>query len=429
MNANELREQGNESFKQSQFKKAVNYYSQAIFSVLDPLNIKEADEDLTKLQNILKTDDCLVKCFNNRAQCYLKLEKHKHVVDDANKVLLANSDDTKALFRRSQAYKELNKFEESLRDAKRLIQLEPKNAQFVTYIQGLTRIITDKTNEQRSTKSQVKSMLEFTTDQNQEKKLTSLNNLIVLSREDAGCNEIIASDGLKHLATLLKNEKDEEVILGITRILASLVKNSFKRAKTVYNQMPPEVVASLISHKKESIATAAGLIVQNMIFSLTDLENKRKNVKKQVSAPFEFTPEVREYIDEIFRSIVMLIMDPNCSGHGRDNCIDFCLKFVDTANGCGWTSRFIMFGVPKLLRVASTVPELNLPNTLPLTENTKMHVSCCLSAVYDDLYTDSERDKFQDVVNTFISDLVKMEGDTNAQLRAVACLGSVLQVN
>jgi hypothetical protein len=193
--------------------------------------------------------------------------------------------------------------------------------------------------------------------------------------------------------------------------------------------MPPEIVASLISHKKESIATAAGLIVQNMIFSLTDLENKRKNVKKQVSVPFEFPLEVREYIDEIFRSIVMLIMDPNCSGHGRDNCIDLCLKFVDTANGCGWTSRFIMFGVPKLLRVASTVPELNLPNTLPLTENTKMHVSCCLSAVYDDLYTDSERDKFQDVVNTFISDLVKMEGDTNAQLRAVACLGVVLQVN
>lgn len=59
-------------------------------------------------------------------------------------VLLANSDDTKALFRRSQAYRELNKFDESLRDAKRLISIDPKNSQFISYIQGLTRLIQDK---------------------------------------------------------------------------------------------------------------------------------------------------------------------------------------------------------------------------------------------------------------------------------------------
>ena len=85
MSANELREQGNEAFKQSQFKKAANYYSQAIYSVLNPLNIKEADEDLSNLQSLLKGNDCLVKCFNNRAQCYLKLESYQKAVDDANK--------------------------------------------------------------------------------------------------------------------------------------------------------------------------------------------------------------------------------------------------------------------------------------------------------------------------------------------------------
>ena len=172
MNANELREQGNESFKQSQFKKAVNYYSQAINTILDPLNINESDEDLSSLQNVLKKDDCLVKCFNNRAQCHLKLESYKKAVDDANKVLLANADETKALFRRSQALKELNRFDESLRDAKRLIQIEPKNNQFITYIQSLTRLIQDKSNEQRSTKSQVKNMLDYTTNSDREKKLT-----------------------------------------------------------------------------------------------------------------------------------------------------------------------------------------------------------------------------------------------------------------
>lgn len=99
-------------------------------------------------------------------------------------------------------------------------------------------------------------------------------------------------------------------------------------------------MASLISHANEDISTAAALIVQNIIYSVTDLENKRKNVKKSVNEVFDFTPEVNEYIDAIFRSIVMLIMDPKCSGYGRDNCIDLCLKFVDRRCGCGWTTRY-----------------------------------------------------------------------------------------
>ena len=113
--------------------------------------------------------------------------------------------------------------------------------------------------------------------------------------------------------------------------------------------------------------------------------------------------EVQDYIDEIFRSIVMLIMEPKCSGFGRDNCIDLCLKFVDRANGCGWTTKYTVFGVPKLLRVAATIPDLKLPNSLPLTEHTKMHVACCLSAVYDDLYSDKERETYHETVNSFIA--------------------------
>ena len=57
---------------------------------------------------------------------------------------MAVSEDTKALFRRSQANKELNKLDEALRDAKRLISLDPKNKQFFDHIQSLTKYIQDK---------------------------------------------------------------------------------------------------------------------------------------------------------------------------------------------------------------------------------------------------------------------------------------------
>ena len=56
-----------------------------------------------------------------------------------------------------------------------------------------------------------------------------------------------------------------------------------------------------------------------------------------------------------------------------------------------------------------------------------MHVACCLSTIFDDLYSDSERDKYIEVVNAFIGDLAKEE-DINSKIKAIACLGVVLQV-
>ena len=56
----------------------------------------------------------------------------------------------------------------------------------------------------------------------------------------------------------------------------------------MFNQVQYELIEQLISANDESISTAASLIVQNMIFSLTDLENKRK-IKKPVNEPFEFS--------------------------------------------------------------------------------------------------------------------------------------------
>ena len=85
---NELREKGNDAFKQMQFKIALNYYTQAIDTVFEqdmPLEQHTAEE-LSILQKLLKSNDCLQKCFNNRAQCNLNLECYKAFKrDDATK--------------------------------------------------------------------------------------------------------------------------------------------------------------------------------------------------------------------------------------------------------------------------------------------------------------------------------------------------------
>lgn len=176
-------------------------------------------------------------------------------------MLLATPNDTKALFRRSQALKELGRLEESLLEARKLITIDPKNKDGIELIQSLTRLVQDRKNEQQSTKSQVKKMLEVADkDKGENKKnvisiirfprycsflgtnrsmiemVKALNNLIVLSREEAGCDEIIASGGISELLDLLKKEAgDKFTVLTISRILASLCKNSFKRVRFCSN--------------------------------------------------------------------------------------------------------------------------------------------------------------------------------------------------
>jgi hypothetical protein len=48
-----------------------------------------------------------------------------------------NPTDLKALFRRSQASKALNKYDEALIDAKRLVSYEPKNETFIDHMKSM----------------------------------------------------------------------------------------------------------------------------------------------------------------------------------------------------------------------------------------------------------------------------------------------------
>jgi hypothetical protein len=61
-------------------------------------------------------------------------------------------------------------------------------------------------------------------------------------------------------------------------------------------------------------------------------------------------------------------------------------------------------GVPKVLRVSATVPELadQEKKQYPLTEQTKMHLSCVLSIIYHDLCSDKEREEFNNECMEFI---------------------------
>ncbi|XP_050070648.1 tetratricopeptide repeat protein 1 [Anopheles maculipalpis] len=109
--ADELKQQGNELFKQGEHLKSLELYTQALR--LCPLDCKEARAIL----------------YANRAAAKTKLDRKRSALDDCTKALEYNPNYVKALLRRANLYEETDKLDESLEDYKKVLELEPANSE------------------------------------------------------------------------------------------------------------------------------------------------------------------------------------------------------------------------------------------------------------------------------------------------------------
>ena len=71
-NPADLREQGNQAFKQAKYQDAIDRYSEAL-NALSDLSLSES----------IKGD--LTKCYSNRAQCYMNLNQYEEAIEDATR--------------------------------------------------------------------------------------------------------------------------------------------------------------------------------------------------------------------------------------------------------------------------------------------------------------------------------------------------------
>lgn len=81
---------------------------------------------------------------NNRAGCYQQLSDFHAVVKETNFVLEQQPDNTKALLRRMLAYEPIEKYEEALADARRVISLAPGNEAANKMQHRLSKVVRDK---------------------------------------------------------------------------------------------------------------------------------------------------------------------------------------------------------------------------------------------------------------------------------------------
>ncbi|KAK0044889.1 protein unc-45 B [Biomphalaria pfeifferi] len=262
-----LREKGNELFKRGNYEEALTYYSRA----LDSGPLKDSEKAVI---------------YKNRAACCLKMNKLEQAAGDATQSLDLSPNDPKALFRRCQAYEQLGRAEDAFKDAILLLKVDPQNKAALPLFNKLNTVVQEKAKQQNSTSNKVSQMFNIAFDStgDHQKRLQGLNNLIVLSREDAGASLILKHGGLNKLKQLL-NERDTEIQQSAVRVLATLAKGSKSRCKEIIEEIEVGLLIQLLSQAfSEDKASPVALLLQNLMTYYTGLDEHLETLKKYEEA-------------------------------------------------------------------------------------------------------------------------------------------------
>ncbi|GFR82849.1 Unc-45-like protein A [Elysia marginata] len=267
-----------------------------------------------------------------------------------------------------------------------------------------------------------------------ERRLQGLNNLIVLSREEAGASMITSAGGLAKLGQLLAG-KDSEILQAAARVLGSLAKGSKDRCRGVVDVVGLSPLIRLMSvAETEEMASSVALLVQNLTTCLAGLDlyqaalkQHEEDKKKGVRNPYpqlRLDDEAQSFLKDLFSALVKMLVSAKVTAWGRDAAMELITKNIVSKDGADWTHHFLdTQGVENLLTVAGTQKEFK---TLPITKNSGMHASVALSKIYDDLVNDKLREKFKEKCHEYFRDLFS-DGIFESKIEAVAALSTLLQ--
>uniref|UniRef100_A0AAY4BGL2 UNC-45/Cro1/She4 central domain-containing protein n=1 Tax=Denticeps clupeoides TaxID=299321 RepID=A0AAY4BGL2_9TELE len=360
-----LREEGNHLFKSGDAQGALSCYTKAL----------KLSGDQTEAAVL----------HRNRAACYLKLEDYAKAEADASKALDSDPGDIKARFRRAQALQKLGRLDQAFLDAQKCAQLEPKNKAFQELLRLLGTQIQQKLS---STDARVQQMFKLLLDDSAQlsDKQKAAQNLVVLSREDAGAEQVFRNDGVKLLQKLLASHH-EDIVLSALRTLVGLCTGHQSRVR----------------------------------------------ISGDATAVCGYGPDGSALIHYIFlRSMLQHLLDmmpaATVSGPGRDSAINLLVKQVPRKSLRNpdnsvtlWT---VDHGLKKVLEVAGTVPEL--ADGPPLTDNTPMSCSVLLNKLYDDLKCDSERENFNRLCEEYVQYYFSQPA-LESKVRAIQAVSVLLQ--
>jgi FK506-binding protein 4/5 len=135
------KEEGNELFRQSKWKRAHKKYKKAAGFIEAGYSMKDEEK--------AEADPLKLVCHLNMAACNLKLKEYKSVLEDCKKALEIEPKNIKALFRRGQALSALDDWKEAQSTFDKALELEPDNKDVKREIALLKRKIAEQDKKDR----------------------------------------------------------------------------------------------------------------------------------------------------------------------------------------------------------------------------------------------------------------------------------------
>ncbi|XP_032472649.1 protein unc-45 homolog B isoform X3 [Phocoena sinus] len=400
----QLKEEGNRHFQRQDYKAAAKSYSQAL--------------KLTKDKALLAT------LYRNRAACGLKTESYVQAASDASRAIDINSSDIKALYRRCQALEHLGKLAQAFKDVQCCATLEPRNQNFQETLRRLNTSIQEELRVQFSTDLRVQKMFEILLDGNSkaDKLEKAANNLIVLSREEAGAERIFQNNGVALLRQLL-DTKRPELMLAAVRTLSGMCSGHRARATAILHAVRIDRICSLMAVENEELPLTVCNLLQAIIDALSG-EDKREHRGKEEALVLDTKKDLKQ----ITNHLLDMLVSKKVSGQGRDQALNLLNKNVPRKDlAIHDNSRTIYVvdnGLRKILKVVGQVPDL--PSCLPLTDNTRMLASILINKLYDDLRCDPERDHFRKICEEYITGKFDPQ-DMDKNVIAIQTVSGILQ--
>jgi len=135
------KKEGNDLFVAGKVERARKKYKKALGLVDSDYSMKDDEKENAKKLKL--------PCYLNLAACLLKLKDWKEVIENCNKALEMEPNNAKGLFRRGQAFSELDEWEDARRDLNKALILEPNNKQVKVEIGRLQKKINAQNNKDK----------------------------------------------------------------------------------------------------------------------------------------------------------------------------------------------------------------------------------------------------------------------------------------
>lgn len=402
--AESYKNKGNDAFKSENYQEAITFYTKAI-------NLAE------------KGSRDLATYLKNRAAAYLKTKEFEKVISDCDKALEIIPEDPKALFRRSQAFECLERFEEAYRDAKTIFTVDPTNKAVQPILSRLHTVVQERARQNAQTSNKVEQMfkLAFGLGEDIEKREKAMANLLVLANENSGAEVMLKNGVVQRIQQLLKVEKNSEIYINAIRVIGQICKKNIERTRAVLKVVGIPWILEIIDSTDEKRVNAAQYCLQIILNSFSGMDNKQESKPDP-----KLCEENKSEIDTLLTCITYCITNRVISGQARDALIELIMRNCHYS-AINWSERFVEIkGLHRLLEVCSELDEYKYESAMNITASSRTIAAACLARIYENMYYDQAREKFNEQVDEFVKDKL-LSPDLESKVRVTVAITSLLR--